>query len=297
MNYKPIPEEWSEEEVSISWIGHSTMLINFYGTWILTDPVMMDRVGLYFFGTSIGPSRLTPPALSIDELPKPDVVLLSHAHMDHTDLPTLERITERFPNQIELVCAFLTSDVTEDLPWKSITILDWGMKGFVKDIKLTALEVDHFGWRYPWEKDRSRGFFKEGRSYNAYLLEKNGTKILFGGDTRNTDKLKILGKEGIDIAMMPIGAYNPWKMAHCNPEEALRMADEINTKYFIPMHTKTFKQGSEPFEEPIEWMKNSASNYNIKIGLEEIGETFRMSNGKRLISDEELEEELRKLSR
>ncbi len=66
------------------------------------------------------------------------------------------------------------------------------MKLEVKGIKFTALEVKHFGWRYPWEKDRSRGYMEDGRSYNAYLIEKNGKSILFGGDTTMTDKLNIL---------------------------------------------------------------------------------------------------------
>ncbi len=76
---------------------------------------------------------------------------------------------------------------------------------------------------------------------------------------------------------MPVGAYNPWKHAHCNPEEALQMADAIGAKYFIPVHTKTFRQGTEPFEEPIDWLKKSVANYNIKLGLDQIGQTFTLS--------------------
>jgi L-ascorbate metabolism protein UlaG (beta-lactamase superfamily) len=73
---------------------------------------------------------------------------------------------------------------------------------------------------------------------------------------------------------MPIGAYNPWRRNHCNPEEAMKMASELNAKYFIPIHTKTFKQSSEPFNEAIEWMKRDANKFNLQIGLEEIGQTF-----------------------
>lgn len=277
LNFKPNPSTWKDDEINVSWIGHSTILIKFYDKIILTDPVLFDRVGVYFFGSSIGPSRLTPPALSIDEIPKPDLILLSHAHMDHTDYPTLKELTKKFKNEIDVVVAHLTSDVTRDLDWKSITILDWNQLAQVSGIKIKALEVEHFGWRFPWEKDRSRGFFKDGRSYNAYLIEYNGKKILFAGDTRNTNKLDILKSENIDIALMPIGAYNPWRRAHCNPEEALQMADRMNAKYIIPMHCKTFQQGQEPFNEPIDWLKKSVVNYNVKIGLEEIGQTFTLS--------------------
>ncbi len=274
LNYKPDLEKWKNDDLTIAWIGHSTVLINFFGKWIITDPVLFDRVGLYFFGGSIGPARMTPPALQISEFPRPDVILLSHAHMDHMDYPTLRAFTKNYPNQIDVVTAHLTKDVIEDLSWKSLTVLDWGEEKTVNDIHFKANEVKHFGWRFPWEKDRSRGYIKDGRSYNAYIIERNGKKILFGGDTSLTDKLKPLKNENIEVAIMPIGTYNPWIRNHCNPEQALQMSNEIGAKYFIPIHTKTFKQGIEPFNEPIDWMKRSAPNYNIKIGLEEIGQTF-----------------------
>ena len=76
---------------------------------------------------------------------------------------------------------------------------------------------------------------------------------------------------------MPIGAYRPWKWNHCNPEEALMMAcNHIRAKYFIPIHTKTFRQGIEPVEEPLRWLSESEKNYNIKIVIRDIGETFTL---------------------
>lgn len=92
------------------------------------------------------------------------------------------------------------------------------------------------------------------------------------------DKLHPLIDENIDIAIMPIGAYNPWIRNHCNPEQALQMASEIKAKYFIPIHTKTFNQSQEPFNEAIDWMKRSAPDYNLQIGLDEIGQTFVLSD-------------------
>ena len=98
---------------------------------------------------------------------------------------------------------------------------------------------------------------KDGRSFNAYLIDYKNRKILFGGDTAYTDKFNKLKQEKIEIAIMPIGAYNPWKRNHCNPEEAMKMASDIGAKYFIPIHTKTFKQSNEPFNEAIEWIKEN----------------------------------------
>lgn len=277
LEHKPTPLNWTNDKINIAWIGHSTVLINFYGILILTDPVLLDRIGLYIMGTSFGPSRLTPPALTIDEMPQPDIILLSHAHMDHMDYPTLKKITKKFPNKISAITAHLTKDVINDLKWESLVSLDWGETLDVKGVHFSALEVKHFGWRVPWEKDRSRGYMKDGRSYNAYLIEKNGKSILFGGDTTMTDKLNVLKDKNVDVAIMPIGAYNPWKHAHCTPEEALVMADEIDANYFIPVHTKTFRQGVEPFEEPIERLNTAVPKYKIKLGLSSIGETFTLS--------------------
>ena len=278
-NYKPEPEKWKEDEINIAWIGHSTVLINLFGTIILTDPVLFERVGASIFGMTFGPSRFTHPALNVDEIPKPDIILLSHAHMDHMDYETLSTIVDRYPNEIDCVTAYNTADVIAELEWKSLQEIDWNEETELQSIRFKALEVKHFGWRYPWEKDRSKGFMIDGRSFNAVILEKNGKKILFGGDTAYHELFKSLKDENIDIAIIPIGAYQPWRKNHCNPEEALIMADEhIGAKYFIPIHTKTFKQGSEPIDEPLTWLRNSISKYNIQLGLDDIGKTFTLKS-------------------
>lgn len=279
-NYKPNPSEWKDEEINVAWLGHSTVLINFHGVKILTDPVLYERVGLYFMGITWGPNRFTHPALTVNEIPKPDIVLLSHAHMDHMDYKTLLDITNLYPNKIDCLTAFNTKDVIEDLHWKSIQEIDWDEEIIIRNLRFKALEVKHFGWRYPWEKDRSKGFFHNGRSYNAYLISHENSKILFGGDTAWMERFGNSDLKDIDIAIMPIGAYRPWRKNHCNPEEALIMASEhLNAKYFVPIHTKTFKQGTEPIEEPLNWLKESVSNYEIKLVIDDIGQTFTL-NGK-----------------
>ncbi|MBN2572584.1 MAG: MBL fold metallo-hydrolase [Ignavibacteriales bacterium] len=271
---KPNPSEWKNDEVTIAWIGHSTVLINFYGVWILTDPVLFERVGVYVFGSNIGPSRITPPALTIDEIPQPDIVLISHAHFDHMDTWTLTELTEKYPDAITVITAYKTKDIISDLEWKEIIELDWGETIIVKDISFSAYEVKHWGARIPVEKDRSKGYFKDGRSYNSYVISKKNKKVLFGGDTGFTDKFNILKDLKINVAIMPIGAYNPWKYAHCNPEEALIMTKNMNVNKIIPIHTMTFPQGEESFREPIEWLMKSATNYNIEVVIKNIGETY-----------------------
>jgi L-ascorbate metabolism protein UlaG (beta-lactamase superfamily) len=272
---KPDPTDWKNNEINISWIGHSTILMNLFGTIIVTDPVLFEKIGLDFLGITIGQSRYSEPALEINKFPHPDFILLSHAHLDHMDYKTLYNFTDMYPGKINCITAFNTSDVIDDLKWKSLKELDWNEEYCFNDVKFSAIEVKHFGWRYPFEKDRSRGYFKNGRSYNAYLIEKDGKKIFFGGDTALTDKFILFG--GIDIAIMPIGAYNPWKSNHCNPEEALKMAaNDLKAKVFIPIHCATFKQGLEPIDEPLKWLNNSVKNYEIDLGLIKIGETYTL---------------------
>ena len=275
--FKPDPLSWKDDEINIAWVGHATILINFYGKIILTDPVFFERVGLYFLGMTFGPNRYTLPALSIEEIPKLDLVLISHAHMDHMDYATLLELTEMFPNQLDCITAYNTADVIAELEWRSLKELDWEEEIGLDWIRIKALEVKHFGWRYPWEKDRSKGYMEDGRSFNAYILERNGKKILFGGDTAITEKFRNYGSENVDVAIMPIGAYNPWRHNHCNPEEALVMAEYyLNAKYFIPIHCYTFKQGNEPIEEPLNWLRESRHNYKLTVGLNNIGETFTL---------------------
>ncbi len=274
LNLKPEPGKWQDNDITLSWIGHSTVLINFYGKWILTDPWLFERVGIYFLGTTMGPNRITPPALKFDEMPKPDLILLSHAHMDHMDYLTLKHFADKFPNQIDVVVAYLNKDVIDDLEWKSIKVLDWNEETQIAGMRIKALEVKHFGFRLPWEKDRSRGYRKNGRSYNAYIIEREGKKILFGGDTAYTNLFENHKNENVNIAIMPIGAYNPWIRNHCNPEEALQMAAMVNAKYFVPIHCKTLRQGMESFNEPIDRLRKVAPGTSIQLGLDSIGQTF-----------------------
>jgi L-ascorbate metabolism protein UlaG (beta-lactamase superfamily) len=270
--FKPEPLTWSDNTITAAWIGHSTVLINFYGTKIITDPVFSNRIGLNILGlASIGPKRLVEPALAIDELPPIDLILLSHAHMDHLDLPSLTQ----FKTDIPLVLSKNNVDVIDGLSRKEVHELDWDEKTTVCGIEIEAIQVKHFGWRWPWEEDRSRGNWS-GRSYNAYLLKKNDKYILFGGDTALQDFFRVVGERGItvEVAMMPLGAYDPWIQNHCNPEQAVAMADQVNARYIFPMHWGTFIQSDEPAMEPIERFKKALIATPERIALESHGQTW-----------------------
>jgi len=272
--FTPNPLSWDDSTITAAWIGHATVLINFFGTKIITDPVFSERVGLNILGlTTLGPKRLIAPALSIKDLPPIDLILLSHAHMDHLDIPSLER----FNRSIPMVAAKNTADVLDNLGRKEVHELDWGETLAVAGIEIEALQVKHFGWRFPWENDRSRGEWT-GRSYNAYLLSKNGKHVVFGGDTAYQEYFKEVGKRSlpIDLAIMPIGAYDPWIFNHANPEEAIEMADHLGARQIMPIHWRTFIQSDEPTMEPIARFKAALEKTPERIALESVGQTWTL---------------------
>src|SRR6266481_243274 len=169
---KPQPATWSDAQVTLAWLGHATVLIDFFGIKILTDPVLFPRIGIRLPGLTVGPKRLTAPALEFHELPKIDLVLLSHAHFDHFDLRTLHR----FDENSSVITAPNTADLLRWTRLHDVTELRWGeRKAFnasIGDIAISAFQVKHWGARK--QRDTHRG-------YNGYLLERNGHRILFAG--------------------------------------------------------------------------------------------------------------------
>lgn len=269
---KPTPALWDDNAITAAWIGHATVLINFLGFRIITDPVFSDRIGFNVAGLfTLGPRRLVRPALTFEELPPIDLLLLSHGHMDHLDTPSIGK----FDRSIPVVMAKNTADIIEDAGFATIYELDWGKWTAIRGMRVEALEVKHFGWRYPWEQDRSRGN-PDGRSYNAYLLSYHGRHVVFGGDTAYHEHFKSLQDRSLDIdlAIMPIGAYDPWIRNHASPEQALLMSDHMGARVMLPMHWNTFVQSEEPTAEPMQRLKAAAAGQPGRLALESVGQTW-----------------------
>jgi L-ascorbate metabolism protein UlaG (beta-lactamase superfamily) len=263
---KPNPANWSNTQVTLAWIGHATVLINFFGIKILTDPVLFPRIGIRLPGFTIGPKRLIAPALQFHELPNIDLILLSHAHFDHLDLRTLRC----FGESTTVITARATSDLLRHTRFRDVTELDWGeaktFKTTAGKVNIGALPVNHWGARK--RRDTYRG-------YNGYLLERKGRRIIFAGDTAMTNSFAKIRRHGaIDVAIMSIGAYNPWIQSHCSPEQAVEMANAAGAHFIVPVHHQTFRLSFEPFHEPIERFEAALRKTPERIALREIGETF-----------------------
>jgi L-ascorbate metabolism protein UlaG (beta-lactamase superfamily) len=285
------------------------VLINFFGIKILTDPVLFPRIGIRLPGFTIGPKRLTAPALKFRELPRIDLILLSHAHFDHLDLRTLRCFSE----STAVITARATGDLLRHTRFRDVTELDWGeaktLKTAAGEISVGALPVNHWGARK--QQDTYRG-------YNGYLLERNRRRIIFAGDTAMTDSFAELRRRGeiakrgsagqplrltanassaeatrrgwatqpvestgcplgakwVDLAIMSIGAYHPWISSHCTPEQAVEMANAAGARFIMPVHHQTFRLSFEPSREPIERFEAALRDQPERIVLREIGETF-----------------------
>ena len=264
--------ETSKPFFNATWIGHSTVLIQIGNTTILTDPVMFDRIGLYVLGYTIGLQRYTKPAIPVEQLPKIDVVLLSHAHIDHMDFETLNWLTNRSPNQISCITAKNTADIINDLKWKTLTELDWNESISINGVNIIGREVLHNGWRLPGEKCRRDGYKRTGRSYNGYVIELDGLRIAFGGDTAYTKSFTEFGNT--DVSIMPIGAYQGYSDNHCTPEEALQMTKMMKSPVILPIHFGTFHQSSEPVWEPIHRLMKYTEGIEI-VGTK-VGYRFKL---------------------
>ena len=263
---RPNPAEWSDNRITAAWLGHATVLINFLGIKILTDPVLFPRIGIRLPGLTLGPKRLTASALTIRDLPKIDILLLSHAHFDHFDMRTLHR----FDRSTTVITAQRTSDLLRWTRFRDVSELRWNeiksVTTVAGKIDIVAFRVKHWGART--RRDTYRG-------YNGYVLERNNRRIIFSGDTALSDLFSELRASGpVDLAIMSIGAYDPWIHSHCTPEQAVQMANEAGAHFIMPVHHQTFRLSSEGFREPIERFQAALHETPERIALREIGETF-----------------------
>jgi L-ascorbate metabolism protein UlaG (beta-lactamase superfamily) len=261
---KPAPRTWSTNDLTIAYVGHASVLIDFAGTRILTDPTFFDRIGLSIGPVTLGPKRVVRSALSPDEMPPLDAVVISHAHLDSLDLPSLRAVAAA----PLLVLPSRTADIVAGVGFARIVELGWGEHVEANGVTIEAVEVDHWGERWPWESHRG---------YNGYLFGRGEIRILFASDTAYTPLLGTVARtREADVAILGNGAYDPWIANHANPEQVWRMFEESGARYLLPVHWDTFRLGKEPLGDAMRRLLAAAGPKADRVVIRRIGDTWTM---------------------
>ena len=229
--------------VSVTFIGHSTFLLRVGGLTILTDPVFSQRASPVSWA---GPKRARPPGRAFADLPRVDLLLASHNHYDHMDLPSLRALRRRdnpqvvtpLGNAVHLAKAGLTR--VQELDWWQSTELPGG-------VRVTATPARHFSARSLRDRNHSL--------WSGFMLEIAGHRLFFAGDSGAGHHWAEIGRRlgAPDLALLPIGAYEPRAImaaVHVNPAEAVAAHLALGSAQSVGMHFGTFQLTDEPIDAP-----------------------------------------------
>lgn len=221
------------------WLGHASVFVRMGGQNILIDPVFSDRIGVTVGQMTIGLPRLSPLPIDPAHLPPIDLILISHAHFDHLDRPTLQSLVS---HSTTVITARRTRRLIPS-GFGRVIELDWGRDLHIRGLDITAIQPAHWGARTA--VDRRRG-------YNSYIVREQHDRqgVLLAGDTALTDAFDNL--DDLTLAVLGIGAYEPWEHAHATPEQVWRMFQGSRATHLLPVHHSTFPLGDEHIDEPMQ---------------------------------------------
>jgi L-ascorbate metabolism protein UlaG (beta-lactamase superfamily) len=236
------PPKRVADEVVVTFIGHSTFLIQTPSATILTDPVFSDHAGP--FGM-FGPRRVRRPAIPFDRLPAVSLILLSHNHYDHCDLRALASLARRFDPA--LVTPLGNARLLRSTGLTRIEELDWWDEARGTPLPVMLTPAHHFSARTPFDRNRAL--------WGGFVFTSGTRRIYFAGDTAYTAAFTEIRRraDDIDLAMLPIGAYEPrWFMqsVHMNPAEAVQAHVDLGARRSVAMHFGTFQLTTEGIDAP-----------------------------------------------
>ena len=228
---------------SVTWIGHSTMLVQMSGVTFLTDPIWSNVPSPV---SPIGPRRFVPPGVAIDDLPAIDFVVISHNHYDHLDLPTLRDLAKRNP-QTQFLVPLGNARLLRQAGLRKVEELDWGQSLQIGPVQVHCLPAKHWSKRSLTDTNKAL--------WSSWAVIGDDRRFYHAGDTGYFPGFVAIGKQlgPFDLAAVPIGAYAPRTMmrsSHMNPEEAVTAALDVTAKAAVAMHFGTFDLSDEPLQQP-----------------------------------------------
>ena len=261
------PAAWPDRTITIANLGHATLLMNFAGVRLISDPTLFPRIGLTIGPLpTIGPHRLVPAPLAPDQFQALDLILITHAHMDHLDRPSLAAL----PKRATVVACAGCGDLIRPLGFADVRELRWGETTIVKGLAITAMGARHWGKRWPP--------FGRDYGFNSYVIAKDDHRMLLACDSAMTDLFAQLKNNPPQIAAFSIGAYDPWIANHANPEQVWQMFVATGADYLIPIHWGTFRLSKEPRDEPMRRLVAAAGTDANRIVVRSIGAAWAIAD-------------------
>ena len=268
------PPKAGPGEVVVTFVGHSTFLIQSAGTNVLIDPVYYQRASPVSFA---GPRRARAPGVRFDDLPNISLVLLSHNHYDHCDLGTLQRLERRFHPPV--VTPLGNDRLLRSAGIRQVEEIDWWETASAAPLPITLTPAQHFSARGPFDRNRAL--------WGGFVIEAGGRRILHAGDSgyapHFTETAQRLGP--IDLALLPIGAYEPrWFMRdiHMNPAEAVQAHLDLAARQSLAMHFGTFQLTPEGIDEPVRELTKALRERGVpaeRFRAVDVGESVSLDGG------------------
>ncbi len=269
---RPTWQTRAETGLRVTWLGHSTLLLEVDGVKVLTDPVFGERASPLGFA---GPKRFHKTPVRFDELPELDAVLISHDHYDHLCLPTM---TELAKSKVPIITSLGVGAHLESwgVDAGRISELDWGEVAEVKGLRFTATPAQHFSGRGVGDRNTT--------SWASFVLESGKHRVFFSGDTGLTDEFRDIGQRfgKFDLAMFEVGAFHEqWGDIHLGPHNAVKAWELLGSGTFLPIHWGTFNLALHAWDEPAETLASLVQERGVPMVTPRLGAPIEPSRVER----------------
>lgn len=244
------------EELWVTFVNHSTVLIQTQGLNILTDPIWSERASPFSW---MGPRRIKAPGVTFEDLPPIDIVLVSHNHYDHMDIPTLQRIEKR--DHPHFIVSGGNKKLLKSKGLKHVDELKWwDSTNLSPDVTLHFVPARHFSARHLWDRNKTL--------YGGFVIKTAKQTIYFAGDTAQGPHFRQIRERlgAPTFAMIPIGAFKPeWFMepVHLSPEQAVKAFQELNADQAMAIHFGTFQLSDEGYTEALDRLQHALAENHL----------------------------------